>query len=418
MHRLPAVKRALAPLALLALLAAGPARAGIIFTPHLSEYSRLPPGQYTEFTFIYTDIEDVYDRNGDKIHAGAPFLPPGQSIQANLALMKFLWIGNVFRDTGVPYLKDHNQFCRAIGGLGWQQSSRQVYERAGIFGLTAGGNGLVDLFGLCGIYTDEYRWGPLKANGLWATTVKFPIGRWDREALLNTGTNYWSTIPQFAVHAEAWGRLILDATAAYHFHGDNDEPAFGGTTPTRIADWRTQEVNLAFKWNEHWFTDIGFSHRESVGPNVYDKVTVTFKDPQPAQTACDNTNNGLGIEVIDPTLCNSSNQFFLSPQPGAYRDRGIYGDAITAGLYYIYRTSSVLNLRVFYPVAGRGSQFDITYDVCTVPDCPGPDTFPQDGVGDNRVSTVSTVLNGVQEAAAISASPYVELRFVYLFWAP
>jgi len=73
---------------------------------------------------------------------------------------------------------------------------------------------------------------------------------------------------------------------------------------------------------------------------------------------------------------------------------------------------------VFYPVAGRGSQFDITYDVCTVPDCPGPDTFPQDGVGDNRVSTVSTVLNGVQEAAAISASPYVELRFVYLFWAP
>lgn len=405
-------------IALLALGAAGLAHAGIIFTPHLSEYSKLPPGQYTEFTFVYTDIEDVYDRNGDRVHAGAPFLPPGQSIQATLALMKFLWIGNVFRDTGVPYLDDHPQFCRVIGGLGWQQSSREVYERSRKFGLTAGGNGLVDLFGLCGIYSDDYRWGPVKANGLFATTVKFPVGRYDREALLNTGTHYWSYIPQLALHAEIGGRWFIDATASYQFNEDNDEPAFGGTTPTRIADWRTQELNLAFKWTEHWFTDIGFSHRESVGPNVYDKVTVTFKDPQPAQTACDNTNNGLGIEVVDPTLCNSTNQFYLTPQPGAYRDRGIYGDALTAGIYYIYRTSSVLNLRVFYPVAGRGSQFDITYDVCTTPDCPGPDVAPQDGEPDNRRSTVGTTLNGVQEAAAISASPFFELRFVYLFWAP
>src|SRR5689334_9276191 len=98
--------RTLAHAAALALLsAAGTAQAGIIFTPHLSEYSKLPPGQYTEFTFVYTDIEDVYDRNGDRVHAGAPFLPPGQSIQANLSLVKFLWIGNMFRDTGIWYLK-------------------------------------------------------------------------------------------------------------------------------------------------------------------------------------------------------------------------------------------------------------------------------------------------------------------------
>lgn len=411
MHRLRALGAALL------LACAMPAQAGIIFTPHLSEYSRLPPGQYTEFTFIYTDIEDVYDRNGKRVQAGAPFIPPGESVQATLALMKFLWIGNVFRDTKLWYLKDHPQFCRVIGGLGWQQSSDAIVDRSRLFGLTAGGNGLVDLFGLCGFYTDEYRWGPVKANGLWAGTVKFPIGRWDTDALLNTGTNYWSYVPQFAAHAEIYGRLFVDATAAYHFHGDNDEPAYGGTTPTRIADWRTFEGNLAFKWTEHWFTDIGFSHRESVGPNYFDKVTVTFKDPQPAQTACDNTNNGLGIEIIDPTLCNSTNQFYLAPKPGSYSDRGIYGDALTAGLYYIYRTSSVFNLRVFYPLAGRGSQFDIVYDVCTTPDCPGPDNNGN-GTGDNSVSTVATTLNGVQEAAAISASPYFELRFVYLFWAP
>jgi hypothetical protein len=251
----------------------------------------------------------------------------------------------------------------------------------------------------------------VKANGLWGLTVKVPIGRWDTEALLNTGTNYWSYIPQFAVHSEFWGRFIVDATAAYHFHGDNDEPAFGGTTPTRIADWRTQELNLAFKWTEHWFTDVGFSHRESVGRNHYDDVTVNFKDPVQAQEACDNT-NGLGVELVDPATCASTNQFYLQPRDLPYADRGVYGDALTVGAYYIYRTSSVLNLRVFYPLAGRGSQIDAQFDVCASEPC-GPSNNIRSG-GEPLV----TPLNGVQEAAAISASPFFELRFVYLFWAP
>ena len=410
MHRLRAL------IVALLLGGAGSAHAGIIFTPHLSEYSRLPAGQYTEFQFIYTDIEDVYDRNGRKVHAGAPYVAEGESVQAILATLKFLWIGNMFRDTDIPILKTHPQFCRVIGGVGWQQGSDAVYERARLFGLTGGGNGLIDLFGLCGIYTEQYRWGPIAANGLWAGTVKAPVGRFDRDAVVNTGTNYWSYIPQFALHADAWGRLILDATVAYHFHGDNDEPGFGGTTPTRIADWRTYEGNLAFKWNEHWYTDVGFSHRESVGPNYYDKVTVGYKDPLPAQTACDNTNNGLGVPIISPGDCNSTNRFYVTPRPGPYADRGIYGQAVTAGLYYIYRTSSVLNLRVFYPIAGRGSQIDVDFEVCsdTVPG--RPPCTPTSG---NRVSSLPDVpLNGVQEAAAISASPFIEARFVYLFWAP
>lgn len=399
-------------LALGALALAGAAQAGIIFTPHLSEYSKLPPGQYTEFMFVYTDIEDVYDRNGKRVHAGAPFVPPGQSIQATLALMKFLWIGNVFRDTNIPVLKDNAQFCRVIGGLGWQQSSRDVYERSRLFGLTSGGNGLVDLFGLCGLYTDEYRWGPVKTNGLLATTVKFPIGRFDQQALLNTGTHYWSYIPQLALHSEIGGRWFIDATASYQFNENNDEPAYGGLTPTRIADWRTQELNLAFKWNEHWFTDVGFSHRESVGRNHYDEVTVNFKDPVQAQEACDNTNNGLGMPLVDPATCASTDQFFLQPRDLPYSDAGIYGDAITAGLYYIYRTSSVVNLRMFYPVAGRGSQIDVAFDVCANEPC-GPGNNIRPGQ-----QPLVTRLNGVQEAAAISASPFFELRFVYLFWAP
>ena len=34
------------------------------------------------------------------------------------------------------------------------------------------------------------------------------------------------------------------------------------------------------------------------------------------------------------------------------------------------------------------------------------------------LAQTTTRLNTVQEAAAVSASPLIELRFVYLFWAP
>ena len=87
----------------------------------------------------------------------------------------------------------------------------------------------------------------------------------------------------------------------------------------------------------------------------------------------------------------------------------MHGRAITTGLYYVYRTSSVINLRAFIPISGRGSQITATYDVCTSQPC---NESTSGGV------TVDTELFGVQEAAAISSSPFFELRFVYLFWAP
>lgn len=409
-------------LAALGALAATPAWGGIIFTPHLSEYSRLPAGQYTEFTFIATEIEHIYNRDGDKIQLGTPFVPAGDSTDAALGLFKSLWIGNVFRDTGVPYLNTHPQFCRAIGVLGYQQNTGAIASRVRLFGVKPGANGFGDLFGLCGVYGDEYQFGPLRFNGLFATTVKFPIGQYDQDAALNIGTNYWSVIPQFAWHADLFGRLSMDGTFAWQFNGDNDKPSFGGLTPTRIADVRNLEINLAWKFTEHWFADIGWSYRESVGPNHYDKVTINFKDqPLSPETACNNTNNGLapylgslGIDpLVTPEICNNplTDQFFLQPRPGPYSDRGIKGTLLTAGIYYIYRTSTVLQARIAKPIAGRGSQIDVIFDTCTSQPCTrgGPSDI---------ADTPAPGLYGVQEAAAVSASPFLELRLVYLFWAP
>ncbi|HUS24476.1 MAG TPA: transporter [Candidatus Binatia bacterium] len=426
MHRLRTLSRAAARTAALACaVASASAQAGIVFTPHLSEYSRLPQGQYTEMTFISTRIEAQYNREGEKVHLGAPFIGPGDHIDAALVLLKYLWIGNVFRDSWVPYLDTHSQFCRAIGTAGWQQASGAAVRRSNSAGMHAGAAGQGDLFVLCGVYGDEHLWGPIKTNGLLATTVKFPIGHYDQRSLLNVGTNYWSYIPQLATHTELWDRVLIDATAAYQINGDNDSPAFGGLTPTRPADVMNLEGNLAWKFTEHWFADVGYSWRKTRGPNRFDKYSLTLKDqPVQAQDACNNTNTGLndndptgglfGGGFVTPEMCNAGSAFFISPRPGPYEDRGIQGTLVTAGLYYIYRTSTVLQARVAVPIEGRGGQIDTVYDVYAgVPDGNGGFTR-----GSTPISTTGSRQNTVQEAASVAASPYLELRFVYLFWAP
>ena len=415
--------------ALCAELLAAPAHAGIVFTPHLGEYSRLPAGEYTEGTFIFTDIRSIYNRDGKEVHTGAPFIGGGDDVFASLFLLKMLWIGNPFRDSHVPILSSHPQFCRGIGVLGWQQGSSAVVARDLTAGQSSGASGLGDFYALCGIYGDDHVWGPLHFNGLLANTVKFPVGRYDTDALLNTGTNYWTTIPQFAGHAELFGRLIFDGTVAQQINGDNDSPSFGGLTPTRPADVRNLEGNMAFKLSEHWFVDAGYSYRKTVGPNYFDKYSLNLKDqPIQAQSACDNTNNGtnnsLGVSFVDAGLCNSTSAFYISPQQRTYQDRGIMGALFTTGFYYIYRTSAVVAGRVAIPVKGRGGQIDVVYDIYNAdPDPNNPGTYTRSancipGSTPGTCLTTATTQNTVQEAASVSASPYYELRFVYLFWAP
>lgn len=395
--------------AALLLCALGSAQAGIIFTPRLSEYARLAPGPYDEFAITYARIEDSFDRHGRRTPVGAPFVAPGQAIDAALLTYKALWVGQPFRDSGLTWLEDRELFCRAIFTAGWQQASRAVAERGRKFGDVSGGAGPGDVFALCGVYSEDLRWRSWKFNGLFSATLKLPVGRWDRDALLNVGTNYWSTIPQLGLHAQWRGRLFVDATLAWQLNGDNDDPAYGGMTPTRPADVRNAEANFAWKFSERWFADIGVSYRETVGSNRYDGVDIRNREPLEATEAC----NTLSL---DPALCAATGLFILQSQPGAYRDEGVRATLLTAGLSYVYRNSTVLSLRALLPVEGRGAQLDISFDLyLAAPDPQNPGRYA--AVGPPLLQTTST-LNGVQEAASVSASPAIELRLVHLFWAP
>ena len=388
-------------------LGSGAAHASILFTPHLSEYADLPRGAYADHTLIFTHINKVFDDSGHVISAGSPFVPTGESINAALLLARYLWIGNVFENTRVPFLNTHKLIFRVIGTAGWQEATGSVTERSRLFGLHTGANGIGDLFFLAGLYSHEHRWGPMKVNSVLSATVKVPIGEYDTNALLNIGTHYWSTIPQIATHIDLFGRLQFDGTAAYQFNGHNDTPAYGGMTPTEPANVYNIEGNFAWKFSEKWFVDLGYFFRKSIGPNKFGKVTATFKDPQPPTTLC--ANPGIPGFQIPPAQCNALDFFTLVPVPGMREDKGIEQHYLSTSVYYIYRTSSVIDFRIAWPFRGRGSQFPMEYDVALAND---PNHTPIPG------ARQTTKLNGVQEAAAMPAVPLFELRFVYLFWAP
>ena len=385
-------------------LCALPAAAGIVFTPHLSEYGILPRGGYADHTLVYTHIDEVFDRNGNRRPLGDTAIPPGSTVDASLLLFRYLWVGNLFEHSKLGWLGERDQIFRVIANLGWQQGNDSIPELSRRFGLKSGGSGLGDVFLLGGIYGKPHRWGPVNANGLFSFTTKLPIGEYDQRALLNTGTHYWSYIPQLSGHAEFYGRLVLDGTMAWQFNGSNNKPAYGGLTPTKPADVYNIELNAAWKFNTRWFADLGLGYYATNGPNQYDQVTLNLKNqPLPATTAC----NSL---MVPTAQCSLTDRFFLQPQPGSYRDGGNQRTLLTTSLYYIYRASSVVNFRVAVPLQGKGGQIDVPYNVYTRDPQANPDANP--------ISTVPARLTGVQEAASVAASPFYELRFVYLFWAP
>lgn len=391
------------------LLAAPIASAGILFMPHLSEYAKPARAPYDEGVLFFEEIQDVYDRDGHEVNVGAPFVPDGESVRVALLTYRPLWIGNAFRDSGIPLLADHDQFCRVVLTAGWQQATGAAVSRGRVFGMHSGGSGPGDVFGICGIYGHDHIAGPLKFNGMLAGGVKAPVGRYDRDSLLNTGTRYWSAMPQLAGHAELYGRLIVDGILAWQFNGDDDHPAYGGLVPSSPADVWNAEANVAWKFTEHWFANAGFTMMGSHGSNRFDRVDIESREAVPAQDLCDALHLGVA-------LCDSTSLFYAKAASGHYRDDGTRLRALTVGFTYIYRSSSVLSVRALLPLSGRGSQIDVPLDLYpAVPDLLHPGRFQP---GPAPVLRTPSTLNGVQEAASVSASPGFELRLVHLFWAP
>lgn len=381
-----------------------PAQAAIVFTPHAAEYSVLPRGTYLDTTVVHASIDRIRDAEGNKVPLGNTAIPPGAAIDATLLLGRYLWIGNLFEDTSLPFLADHDQLLRVIGSAGRQSASGAINDLSRDFGLTSRGSGIGDLFLLAGIYGRQYHYGPLHGNGLYTLTVKAPVGSFQSDSLLNTGTRYWTVIPQLSHHQDWFGKLSIEATAAVQINSAASQTAYGGLTPSSPASVFNLETNFAWRFSERWFAEAGFTHFRSLGSNRFDDVSLNLVDqPVEPRTAC----NTL---LVPAEQCSLAMTFFLAPVPGSYRDRGIRNNIVTAGFTYIYRSSAVASLRAALPVAGRGSQFTVPYYVCASSPCNADSELPN--------ARQSARLNGVQEAAAVSASPYFELRFVFLLFAP
>jgi len=388
---------------LLLLLLSRIAQAGFILTPHLSEYDRLSPGSYLEANVIHTHIEKIFNRDGERIRIGTPGLPAGEFVNATLLQTKWLWIGESAENNGIPFLQRYQYFFRAIATAGWQEASPGLQDTSTLFGLRTQSAGLGDLFLLAGLYSDDHRFGPFNYNAILAATVKVPIGEYNEDTLLNMGTNYWTVAPIAAFHFDLGGRLLIDTAFSYQKNFSNDRPGYGGLVPSQAADVYTIESNFAWKFSEKFYADIGLSWRATNGAN-------TFANP----------NLNRVDQPLPATGTTFPRTFYIEPVAGIYHDGGVNGLLATAGFYYIYRSSAVLNFRVAMPLRGKGSQFTLPFDVftCGVTGVSVDNPCPPPDPGAIPISRVDTELNGVQEAAAIPASMYFEARLVFLPWAP
>lgn len=404
MPRLPGMTTARIALVATLLWPAG-AQAALYYMPHMGEYGKVLPGQIGLLALYTATYDEVWNRHGEKekIIDG--------SADINAVIVGSAWVGNMFRDTDWAFLARRPQICGLAFGLGQVQAKGSVRETSNSIGITAGNNGLTDLYASCTVQDVTRRWGKAKGHFQLSGTVKAPIGDYDTEALLQYATHYWTYIPQLSFHGER-GQLILDATSAYQFNRPNDSPSAAGLTPTRPADWYNLGINLGWKFTERWWADIGFSHNESAGSNEFGKFDVTLEDqPVPGTALCDLdalTGLPLGGATLPPAICNATTAFFVAPRRGPYHDRGVLAQVVTAGFYYVYRSSAFLNFRVGQVVNGRGSQFDAIFDACASEPC-GPD---------NATAQVSLVSNGVGESGAVVTKPFFELRILVPFAAP
>ncbi|MDI3258810.1 MAG: transporter [Sinobacteraceae bacterium] len=402
-----------------ALLAAAlPAQASFIFFPGLDEYAPLARGPYVDFTLDYTHIDKIYDETGQSVDLGGGQVPPGESLESVLLLPRFLWIGNVFRDTKVPILNTRNQVFRLIQPIGWQMASANLRALDERFGLKSRGAGLGDTFLLFGLYGHEHHWGVMHFNGLLATTFKLPyLGQYDEQSLLNVGTNYLTIAPQLAGHAEFFGRLFVDATAAYQVNYKNDKPAFGGLYPSDPADVYNLEGSFGWKWAPRFYTTVGALFRASIGANRYANPDLNLvQQPTPANPPLIQI-PGLVSALLPVPLPAPPNPaiFFTSPHPGIYQDQGVRATMLSFGFNYVHRDSLVFDFRVLWPVEGKGSFFKLPYDTyLAVPSLTQPGAYERGPF----LTTVNTRVSGVGEAAAIPASPQFLFRIVWLPWAP
>lgn len=83
-------------------------------------------------------------------------------------------------------------------------------------------------------------WREWKQDVLVGTSlqVSVPVGQYNRDRLLNLGTNRWFFKPEVAV-SKAWGSLTVELSAAATLYTDNDE-FLGSNTRSQEPLWATQ----------------------------------------------------------------------------------------------------------------------------------------------------------------------------------
>jgi hypothetical protein len=343
--------------------------------PDLAGHFPLYPGLYASTNLSWTRGSRSFDKDGDRKDAFPATSGRSDSAEALRGELSFAWTFPLFQDEGIPFLSTRLHTFRVIfRGSPRLGLSGAFADFAADRGVSEPEDGLGDLSFEAGSWlvgTGHWRDGEPDRFALLALlALDLPVGAYDPDAPVHSGTNVFAFRPTLGAFARLGPRTFLDGAVAYEIPGRNDEAAFGRLDPTEPG------ARLFFDGAISWriFPSIylsGFLRYWKSRPNAYE-------DPQFA-----------------PDAPPPSPGFESRPVPGRYRDDGAWLLLLGPGIDWFATQRMRLGFHAYFPVAGAGGQFVLPFEQrpqdCAelAPDEPGCAPVPAgqatvDGLGPAR----------------------------------
>ncbi len=376
----------------LLLALAGSAHAGDV-PPQFGRYLPLYPAFHTSTSLGFDARDRSYDASGKEQDTATPNLPGKTRFPEQRLDVSAIWTLPLFEAAGVPFFDSRLHTVRLHGGYSRNDTRGALADFARdtrddrttrANSLSTRSNGLTDVtmeFGSWLLGSSNWRERSETPYALLALIgLRLPTGGYNRDAPINPGSNTLAAHGQLGLYARPWPGAHLDAGTGYRSYYKNQDPAFGGLSPTNQGD------------DLYW--DLSLSQRVFSGFHL-----TAFADGHKGQA---NSYADARFAPNAPAAPNTVPASDNYPTPGVYRDGGT--KLIRAGLSLqgFIAQRWLLGLHYAMPLSGESGEFDLPYSNRQPAGCTVGST------GCNVTAGGSTRVHGLGPAR-VYASPAVSL---------
>ena len=356
--------------------------------PALAPYAALHPGLTVTGAVSYEPGTGAFDRDGHRHSDAFPAIGGGNETPAVRGDLNFAWTFPLFQDEGVPFLSTRlHTFRLTLRGDPLLDATGPVADFASANGHVPAEDGIGDLtfeIGsfLWGSESWEARGGTPPRTILALMAIDLPVGIYDTDAAVNSGSNTFAFRPTLGAHTQILPTVFADTGLAYEWRKTNEDPAFGGLDPSEPGN--------------RLFADAALSWR--AWPSLYVSGLLRYRNGRP---------NGYVDPMFAPNAPTPPAGFENRPALSHYEDDGSWLLSVGPRADWFVGQNVRLGASALFPLAGEGGQFVLPFEnrLQGCEQLAGGCT-PSDGG--------SVLVDGLGQARAL-ASPTIRLDLTWAF---